>query len=50
MGPSEEEAMQLVREARGGSGRKRREIDHGINKNNLIEVDWLLQHYFMKCA
>ena len=40
MGPSHEEAMELVRQARGGTGRRAREIDHGIDKSNLITVSF----------
>ena len=39
MGPSSEEAMELVQQIRGGSGRNKREIEHGIDLNNLIPVN-----------
>jgi hypothetical protein len=38
MGPSTEEALELVQQARGGTGRHKREIEHGIDLNNLIPV------------
>lgn len=38
MGPSTEEALELVQQARGGSGRHKREIEQGIDLNNLIPV------------
>jgi len=38
MGPSTEEALEMVQKARGGSGRNKREIEHGIDLNNLIPV------------
>uniref|UniRef100_A0A1I8BHT5 DNA-directed DNA polymerase n=1 Tax=Meloidogyne hapla TaxID=6305 RepID=A0A1I8BHT5_MELHA len=38
MGPSHEEALELIQKGQRGSGRKPREIFQGIDKNNLIEV------------
>ncbi|CAK5079722.1 unnamed protein product [Meloidogyne enterolobii] len=38
MGPSHEEAAELIRE-KGGTGRNRREIDQGVDLNNLIPVN-----------
>nr|CAD2198539.1 unnamed protein product [Meloidogyne enterolobii] len=51
MGPSHEEALELIEKGQGGSGRKRREIMHGVDKNNLIEVqnENLGEHYKYHC-
>jgi len=38
MGPSHEEALELIQKGNCGSGRKTRDIMKGINLNNLIEV------------
>uniref|UniRef100_A0A1I8B7B9 DNA-directed DNA polymerase n=1 Tax=Meloidogyne hapla TaxID=6305 RepID=A0A1I8B7B9_MELHA len=38
MGPSHDEALVLIRKGQGGSGRRGREILHGIDVNNLIPV------------
>jgi hypothetical protein len=38
MGPSTAEADELIREMRGGRGRKGRQFEDFIDKNNLIPV------------
>nr|CAD2200857.1 unnamed protein product [Meloidogyne enterolobii] len=38
MGPSHDEAQELIRKGQSGSGRKPREIMRGIDMNNLIQV------------
>jgi len=38
MGPSHEEALELIQKGSSGSGRKPRDIIKGIDRNNLIEV------------
>nr|CAD2205577.1 unnamed protein product [Meloidogyne enterolobii] len=51
MGPSHEEALELIQKGQSGSGRKSREIKHGIDTNNLIEVqnENLGEHYKYHC-
>nr|CAD2207804.1 unnamed protein product [Meloidogyne enterolobii] len=38
MGPSHDEALELIRQGQGGVGRNPRQIQHGIDINNLIQV------------
>jgi len=38
MGPSHDEALELLKQGQGGLGRKSREIHQGVDINNLIPV------------
>nr|CAD2176394.1 unnamed protein product [Meloidogyne enterolobii] len=38
MGPSHDEALELIKQGQGGMGRKSREIHQGVDINNLIPV------------
>jgi len=38
MGPSHDEALELLKQGQGGMGRKSREIYQGVDINNLIPV------------
>nr|CAD2177719.1 unnamed protein product [Meloidogyne enterolobii] len=38
MGPSHDEALELIKEGHGGMGRNSREIHQGVDINNLIQV------------
>lgn len=46
IGPGTEDALELVREARGGNGRPRRDIVQGVDTHNLIHVGWFAQSEF----
>jgi len=38
MGPSHDESLEFMQRGQRGSGRKQREIVHGVDINNLIKV------------
>jgi len=38
MGPSHDEAIELIKQGHGGMGRRSREIQQGVDINNLIPV------------
>ncbi|CAK5087925.1 unnamed protein product [Meloidogyne enterolobii] len=48
MGPSNDEALELIRQGQGGVGRNPRQIQHGIDINNLIQVNKFISNPFIK--